>query len=49
MTPLTTELTTEALQRNHGVVELIIRVRDNLLVVSLANNKPSTAPTEIVH
>lgn len=41
--------TTEFFERNHGLVELLILVRDDLLVLAFTNNNASVTPTELVH
>ena len=42
-------LTAELLERNHGVVELLVIVHDDLLIIAFANNKTGVTPTEVVH
>ena len=42
-------LTAELLQWNHGVVELLVVVHDDLLVVAFTDNETRVTPTEVVH
>jgi len=41
--------TTELLQRNHRLIELLILVRNDLLFLAFSNDHASITPTELVH
>ena len=41
--------TAEFLERNHGIVILLVVVHDDLLVVAFTNDQTSVTPTEVIH
>lgn len=42
-------LTAEFLKRNHGIVEFLILIHENLLVIPFTDDKACVSPTKVIH
>lgn len=45
----TGELTAKLLEGNHGLIELVILVYNDLLLLAFTNHKTGVSPTEFIH